>query len=400
MFFPDKFKNKKILIFGYGKTGKSVQKYFIKNKINYTIWDDNRKLNIKKVDKKYYLKKYDYIILSPGVDIYHHQKKDFFKKHKKNIITDLDIFFLSEKKIRYIIGVTGTNGKSSFCNLLNNLIKKNNIKSRVIGNFGNPVLNENISNDEYCILELSSYQLDYSKYIKLDSACILNISTDHLDRHETMTKYKKIKLKIFDFLKSTGNGFYHKGSFSNLKKGKNVQCFENINKTLIQKILNNKNIFIPNINFKRNMLPHRYEMFYKINNFKFIDDSKSTNFDSTRYALKMTPNSILILGGLLKKGDNFFLKDLQNNIIKVYLFGNNIDILKKSLKKQNINFSYFLNLEHLLKSIFMLDFKKLLNKKKNYNILFSPGAASFDQYLNFEQRGKIFKKYVYKFFKR
>ena len=74
-------------------------------------------------------------------------------------------------------------------------------------------------------------------------------------------------------------------------------------------------------------------MFYKINNFKFIDDSKSTNFDSTRYALKMTSNSILILGGLLKKGDNFFLKDLQNKIIKIYLYGNNIDLLKKKFKK-------------------------------------------------------------------
>ena len=86
MLFPEKFKNKKILIFGYGKTGKSVQKYFIKNKINYTIWDDNRKLNIKKIDKKYYLKKYDYIILSPGVDIYHHQKKDFLKNTKKILL--------------------------------------------------------------------------------------------------------------------------------------------------------------------------------------------------------------------------------------------------------------------------------------------------------------------------
>ena len=117
MFFPENFKNKKILIFGYGKTGKSVQNYFIKNKIKYTIWDDNKKLNIKKIDKKYYLKKYDYIILSPGVDIYHHQNRSFFKKHIKNIITDLDIFFLDKRKLGYIIGVTGTNGKSSFCNL-------------------------------------------------------------------------------------------------------------------------------------------------------------------------------------------------------------------------------------------------------------------------------------------
>ena len=100
MLFLKEFNNKKILIFGYGKTGKSVQKYFIKNKVNYTIWDDNRKLNIKKIDKKYFLKKYDFIVLSPGVDIYHHRNKDFFKKHKNNIITDLDIFFLSKKKIQ------------------------------------------------------------------------------------------------------------------------------------------------------------------------------------------------------------------------------------------------------------------------------------------------------------
>ena len=399
MLLLKEFYNKKILIFGYGKTGKSVQKYFRKNKINYTIWDDNRKLNIKKIDKKYFLKKYDYIVLSPGVDIYHHRNKNFFKKHKKNIITDLDIFFLSKKKFKYIIGVTGTNGKSSFCNILNNLTKKNNIKSKILGNFGNPILSENISQNEYCILELSSYQLDYSKYIKLDTACILNISPDHLDRHETMANYKKIKLKIFNFLKSNGTGFYQKKSFPSLKKKKNIKYFNSINKSLIKKILN-RDILVSKVDLTKNKLPHRYEKFYKINNFKFIDDSKSTNFDSTRYALKMTPNSILILGGLLKKGDNFFLKDLQNNIIKVYLFGNNIDILKKSLKKQNINFSYFLNLEDLLKSILVKDFKKLLNKKKNYNILFSPGAASFDQYLNFEQRGKIFKKYVYKFFKR
>lgn len=399
MLFLKEFNNKKILIFGYGKTGKSVQKYFIKNKVNYTIWDDNRKLNIKKIDKKYFLKKYDFIVLSPGVDIYHHRNKKFFKKHKKNIITDLDIFFLSKKKFRYMIGVTGTNGKSSFCNVLNNLTKKNNIKSKILGNFGNPILNENISQNEYCILELSSYQLDYSKYIKLDAACILNISPDHLDRHETMANYKKIKLKIFNFLKSTGTGFYQKKSFPNFKKKKNIKYFNSVNKGLIQKILN-RNILVSKVDLKINKLPHRYEKFYKINNFKFINDSKSTNFDSTRYALKMTSNSILILGGLLKKGDNFLLKDLQRKIVQIYIFGSFISPLKESLKKQNLKFKYFKNLKKLLKFILMNDFKKLENKKKDYNVLFSPGAASFDQFENFEQRGRQFKKYVNKFFKR
>tara|TARA_B100000963_G_scaffold208216_1_gene181337 strand:+ start:2826 stop:4025 length:1200 start_codon:yes stop_codon:yes gene_type:complete len=399
MLLLKEFYNKKILIFGYGKTGKSVQKYFRKNKINYTIWDDNRKLNIKKIDKKYFLKKYDYIVLSPGVDIYHHRNKNFFKKHKKNIITDLDIFFLSKKKFKYIIGVTGTNGKSSFCNILNNLTKKNNIKSKILGNFGNPILSENISQNEYCILELSSYQLDYSKYIKLDTACILNISPDHLDRHETMANYKKIKLKIFNFLKSNGTGFYQKKSFPSLKKKKNIKYFNSINKSLIKKILN-RDILVSKVDLTKNKLPHRYEKFYKINNFKFINDSKSTNFDSTRYALQMTSNSILILGGLLKKGDNFLLKDLQSKIVQIYIFGSFISPLKESLKKQNLKFKYFKNLKKLLEFILMNDFKKLENKKKDYNVLFSPGAASFDQFKNFEERGREFKKYVNKFFKR
>ena len=118
------FDNKKILIFGLGKTGKSVQKYLQKNKINYTIWDDYKKLQRNKIDNKYYLKNYDYIIISPGIDIYNHKNKNFFIRHRKNIITDLDIFFLCNKQPKHVIGITGTNGKSSFCNLLDNLLKK------------------------------------------------------------------------------------------------------------------------------------------------------------------------------------------------------------------------------------------------------------------------------------
>ncbi len=159
MLFPKDFINKKILIYGYGLTGKSVKKYFDNYKLKYSIWDDNKKKKINSLKKNYYKKNYDFIVLSPGIDIYHHKKKFFFNRHKKKIITDLDIFFSSPKKNKYIIGVTGTNGKSSFCNLLKNILKKNKINSKIIGNFGNPVLNEKISNIKYYIIELSSYQI-------------------------------------------------------------------------------------------------------------------------------------------------------------------------------------------------------------------------------------------------
>ena len=77
MFSFKEFVNKKILIFGYGKTGKSVEKFFKKKNIRHSIWDD--KIKNKKFNKNFYKKNYDFIVLSPGIDIYHHKKKNFLK---------------------------------------------------------------------------------------------------------------------------------------------------------------------------------------------------------------------------------------------------------------------------------------------------------------------------------
>tara|TARA_B100000575_G_C22725841_1_gene435818 strand:- start:61 stop:609 length:549 start_codon:yes stop_codon:yes gene_type:complete len=179
----------------------------------------------------------------------------------------------------------------------------------------------------------------------------------------------------------------------------NIKSFSSINKKLLQTILGKK-ILLTNLDLNNNKLEHRYESFCKIKNFNFINDSKSTNFDSTRYALKMSSNNILILGGQLKMGDNFFLKDLRKKIVKIYLFGKNNSALELSLRKQKIKFTNFIDLKSLLKHLLINDFKKLLDKRKNFTILFSPGTASFDQFKNFQHRGKTFKNYVYKFFKR
>ena len=195
--------SKKILIYGYGKTGKSLFSFFKKNlNSNVKVFDDNLIINKKYIIKNVVNFNADYIFLSPGINIYNNKYTKYLKRNKKKIFTDIDLFCSLLDKTNKVIGVTGTNGKSTYCKILNYILKKNNIKSKIIGNFGLPVLNNNIKvKNCVFIVELSSYQLDYSSQIKLDKAIILNMSPDHLDRHNTMSNYVKTKFKIFGFLK-------------------------------------------------------------------------------------------------------------------------------------------------------------------------------------------------------
>jgi len=142
-------------------------------------------------------------------------------------------------------------------------------------------------------------------------------------------------------------------------------------------------------------LSHRYEIFLKKKNIVFINDSKATSFQSSRYALSSSRNVYWILGGLPKKNDKFFLSKVKKNIIKCYLVGKNIKFFQKQIKSK-INFSITKNLKKTLIQIFK-DIK--LNKLKNITILLSPAAASYDQFLNFEKRGDEFKK-LSKFYAR
>ena len=140
-------------------------------------------------------------------------------------------------------------------------------------------------------------------------------------------------------------------------------------------------------------LPHRHEIIYEKNNKTFINDSKATSFEASKFALKGNKNIYWILGGLPKKGDKFYLKEISKNIIKAYIIGKNTKFFKRYLNG-NINFEVSSNMKNAVISIFK-DIKKI--KDKNLNILLSPASASYDQYKNFEERGNQFKKLILKY---
>ena len=198
------FFDKKILIYGLGLSGNSCLRYLQKkNKVK--IYDDNNSLKNKEnkkyfLDKKNILKnKFDYIVLSPGIDINKCELKTYLLKNLNKIIRELDIFYLSYPDNTKIT-ITGTNGKSSVCLMLYKIFKSKRLDIRLVGNIGKPPLRElNIKKKTIFIIEASSYQIFYNRYFKTDYAAILNLDVDHLERHGNINEYAKAKAKlIFD----------------------------------------------------------------------------------------------------------------------------------------------------------------------------------------------------------
>ena len=419
-----------------GLTGCSAARTLKKLGARIFCWDDNEQVRKKIENSNFLLDKFwlsknsiDNIVISPGIDISKCKIKDYLKKNVNKIITDLDIFFdLNEDSL--IISITGTNGKSTTCKIIEKILKIAKYKVRTAGNIGNPILSLNKMRKKYVfILEVSSYQLQYSKLFRSKHAAILNISADHLERHKNITNYINIKSRIFLAQKSSDYSYinlsnkYSKSIISILKTKKLKSKFILINKStynLLDKKINNKylkskgnienmafaykiaknlkindKIIIEGLNKFRG-LPHRQEIVFSNKKLLCINDSKATSFDACLQSLSNYKQIYWIVGGLPKLQDQFYLKNVRKRIIKAYIIGKNISFFKKQIKK-NVSFSISKNMRNAVNNIYK-DLKLNTNLKRT--ILLSPAAASFDQFSNFENRGKYFKNLITKKFKQ
>ena len=424
------FLKKRILIYGLGKSGLSTYSYLKKNNI-ISLYDDRiiTKKNIKDTYTTYkeiIKKKFDCIIISPGIDINNCKLSRFLKKNHKKIYTDLDIFY-SRYAFNQKITITGTNGKSTTAKLLYDILKDQKKDVRLVGNIGNPVLLEKkIKKDTLFVIEASSYQLEYSKLFKTNISLILNISPDHLERHKTINKYVSAKFKLIknqsknDIAILNAKNFYIKRELKQKKFAPSILKIEKyISDRFIKKIDNHyfdtdgnkenltfvlkvskilklkNNLLLKSLkNFKG--LSFRQEIIHNSKFLKIINDSKATSFSSSEKLLKSLKNIYWIIGGLPKKGDKFLLKINDCKKIKLYIFGKNQKFFINELKNK-MAFKSFLNLKSLIAKVF-LDIKNENNFIKK-TILFSPASASFDTFKNFEERGRYFNKLVKNYIK-
>lgn len=341
----------KSLIYGYGETGKSFERYLRNKNKSYEIFDKY----LSKYNKKYNFEDFDEILCSPGIP------KKYFKilKHSnKNVYTDIDIFFKEDKSIK--IGITGTNRKSTTAFHLAQIFE-NYEPTNLIGNIGNPML-DFINNDKkYSIIELSSFQLDKMNKNFLDFGVLLNIDIDHLDYHGNSTSYKKTKEKIL----------YAKKHIS--YETDPYKIFNWITGIQPKKII-----------FKD--LPFRCEKIAR----NIINDSKSTNYHSLKFALQQTKNLFHGLDYvLITCGDptkEMFRKIEVNGPETIYIFGNHAESIDKCIRhEKKIICKSLEDILYLLK-----------DNISNTNILFSPGYPSGNDFTDFNQRGKYFNQLVEK----
>ena len=297
------------------------------------------------------------------------------------------------------------------------MLKKNKKKVNLCGNIGRPILDQKIYINSNVIIELSSFQLFYSKFLKLDISMILNLKKDHIDWHSSFKKYKEAKFRIFRNQKKSSHAllnekglikYYNKNKFipklkktlfSNIKnlRFESQHLNSKVNKENLSFVfdtikllgINKKNFITSLKNYKG--LEHRQEYFHKIGKTKFINDSKATNFESAKNAISNYKNIYWIVGGQPKINEIFSLKRLKKNILKAYIIGNHQSFFKQKLHNQ-IDIIISKNLKKALKDI-SYDIR-INNKVEDKTVLLSPASASFDQFRNFEDRGNIFKKIV------
>lgn len=374
------------------------------------------------------------IIKSPGISPNHHILQEA-KTLQIPIYSEIDLanYFYKGR----IIGITGTDGKSTTTALTGFLLNEQGFNSKAGGNLGIPFSEFCLFDLDYVVLELSSYQLEDSKSFHSHISCLLNLAPDHLERHKTMENYLDAKMKIIQNseasdvfivnrnLKNEIQKYLedYKGSVLYFGYDKEADAYIDLENFLINtkkfqysfksyKLQGHHNLenlaasilICENCNsdpirlqksiFKFYGLKHRFQYVGKIGTTIFINDSKATNIHSLLSGLSYLKKDeiiFLIIGGQTKKEDlTPLLNRLKELNVTIFLFGEAIEVWREELSK---SLPGKLNIQYDLDKTFQKIKEMMESVTPNY-VIFSPGCASFDQYQNFEQRGEHFIRLV------
>ena len=436
------FENKKIFILGMARSGYEAAKLLaLKNTILIT---DRKEQELSKVEDLQKLNvnvfitedpielldsTYDYVIKNPGIKL-NHPIVEKAKKLNIPVINEVEVAYHFLPKVK-IIGVTGSNGKTTTTTLIYKILKQAKLPVHLGGNIGYPLcsLVNKCKDGDILVLEISGHQLHDCHDFKTDIGVMTNLSEVHIDHFGSYENYKNNKKLIFrhhtkddiailnaensDVLDVTKNIKSTKLFFSSKQKQdsyikdeaiyykdekvinlsdikiKGIHNYENIMcAIMVAKQFNISNDIIKQVLSTFNGVEHRIEFVKNVNGREFYNDSKATNVKSTQIALGTFKNPTILLLGGLDRGHSF-------DDLKEYLVNTKLIICYGETKYRIKEFADKCNIE----CIVVDDIIQATNKAYELSlagdtILLSPACASWDQFKSFEDRGNLFKKVV------
>lgn len=451
--FNNYIRQKRVAVLGIGVSHIPLIDYLYKHSANVTLFDKNEKIDkniIKKINdygmnvslgENYLdrLNNFDIIFRSPSIrpDI-----PEIIKEQKRGAILTSEIELVVEICPGTVIGVTGSDGKTTTSSLIYEILKQNNKKCYLGGNIGVPLFTklEEMDKDCYVVLELSSFQL-MTMEVSPEIAIITNITPNHLDIHKSYNEYIDAKSNIFRYQNKDGILVLNYDNeitrnLANEAKGKVVyfSSREKLDNGIIvddgiikiaedglrRHILNTRNIYLKGIHNYENIcaaigatksvleiekhikpisqfkgVEHRLEYVRKINDIKWYNDSIGTSPTRTIAGLNSFSEKIVLIAGGYDKHLDYepLAKPIVEKVSALILLGqtaNKIEnVVKSELKSQNKNMPIY-KVNSLEEATNMA--KQVV--KLGEIVLFSPASASFDMFKDFVQRGNKFKKIV------
>lgn len=443
------YKNQTFLVAGLQKSGFASAEFLLGKNAKVYIYDMRKNQNVtsnkEKLIKKgaINLENYegatefcDVLVISPGVPI-DSELCRIFKTANKRIIGEIELGYLNT--VTPIIAVTGTNGKTTVCNMIHNALKDNSVSSELLGNVGIPLISKvsEVNKKEVCVLEVSSFQLETTYLFCPHISVILNVTPDHLDRHYTFENYALVKSKIVIPLKESEYAVLNYDDekvreFANITKAQKLwfstSCKVNGAYVLEDKIyycdvpiMSVEDLALKETHNVENALAcicvlkalgvetsgivkslkgfeglsHRYKTVGVVNGVTFINDSKSTNQASAVKAVEnLYKPTVLILGGEDKGLDytELFAKIKRSKFVKQTVITGKSSkyMVDYAVKEEVDNVTVVKGFENAVKTAYKLAFD-------GDNVLLTPATSSFDEFTSYEERGDKFAQIVESF---
>ncbi|WP_341711654.1 UDP-N-acetylmuramoyl-L-alanine--D-glutamate ligase [Erythrobacter sp.] len=360
------------------------------------------------------------VVVSPGVPLNTHPIKPHADSFGVPVIGDIELFAQARAELpqHRVVGITGTNGKSTTTALVHHILKTAGVPTTMGGNIGLPILEqEPLPKGGVYVLELSSYQIDLTYSLDCDVAVLLNVTPDHLDRYEGFEAYRASKLRLFTMQSSEGTAVdassdpaVHEailaiegpGEITTLNPAAKDSDFLDLgNAQSLQGPHNAQNAYAawavafdlgidrPTVNSalaSYRGLPHRMERVRELRGVSYVNDSKGTNTAASAPALAAFDNIHWILGGLAKEPGLGECEAELGHVKAAYTIG-----------KAGPDFAALLEGRVPVEQCETLDravSSAASKAQPGDTVLLSPACASFDQYRDFEQRGDHFRELV------